>query len=134
MSARSTRLVVWLCCSLVLAEQKPRMLEARDARRLVWEALPQQAKRLPGIDIVPGHRSGPEPRLTFDVVWANPGPGSFHVDFYTVDLRTGALWRGVLCEPVATPRVARIQQELRKRLGITESEYRKALDRNLCLE
>lgn len=125
--------LIWLCCSLVVAQQKPRMLSVADARHLVYEALSKGERKLPGLYIAP--ESDAKGRaLAFEVLWANPGPGSVHVDFYTVDLHTGALWRGTVCEPVVTSRVVRIQHDLRKRLGITEKAYQEALEQNLCLK
>jgi hypothetical protein len=70
--------------------------------------------------------------MPFDLIWANPGPGSVHIEFYTVDLQTGALWSGVDPTLVATPGLARLQRKLRKRLGIMTIDYERAIKAHVC--
>jgi hypothetical protein len=84
---------------------------------LVYEALSKETRQLPGLDLA-ADKIKDRRCLTFEVLWANPGPGSVHVDFYTVDLKTVALWRGVICRPVKDPKVERLRRELRRRLGL----------------
>lgn len=60
---------------------------------LVFFALPPATKRLPGLGLEPS-KDAPRDSLTFDILWSNPGPGSVHVDFYALDLRTAEIWSG----------------------------------------
>jgi hypothetical protein len=128
-----SRLVITLCCCLSAAAQRNTYITVAEARSLVYDALSKRTKQLPGLSIV-ANKEAKGRCLTFDVLWANPGPGSAHVDFYTVDLQTGAIWSGILCDPVVARRVARMQRELRKHAGITEAAFREAVERNVCLE
>jgi hypothetical protein len=124
-------LVVGSLCSCV-AEPRPRVLTVEDARGLVMAGLPKQTRRLPGLYFEGGKVIEKARCAPFNVLWANRGPGSVHVDLYTVDLQTGALWRGVPIVPVTTPGVVRTQRSLRKRLGITEREYQEAIEGDVC--
>jgi len=128
----------WFCvaaCGLHLVQAcgGPKLIRTSDATHLVREALPQQAKRLPGLSIA----SGPLERgrcITFEVLWDNPGIGSAHVNFYTVDLRTAVLWSGVVgtLRLVVTPAVTRMQRDLRRSLGISDKEYRQSVQEMPC--
>ena len=71
--------------------------------------------------------------MPFDILWANPGPGSAHVDFYTVDLKTAVVWRGgVSRKAVTTPELVRLQRTLRGKLGVTEKEFKQAIEDSVC--
>jgi hypothetical protein len=100
-------------------------LTIKDAEALVLAALSRETKRLPGLSLDAAPRRGRY--ITFDVLWNNPGPGSVHVDFYTVDLRSGELWRSILCEHVVSRTVARLQGKLRRRLGISPADVKRAI-------
>jgi len=97
----------------------------KDAETLVLAALSREAKRLPGLSLDPAPRRGRY--VFFDVLWDNPGPGSVHVEFYTVDLQSAELWRGMLCEHVANRTVRQLQVKLRKPLGITAAAVKRAI-------
>lgn len=47
------------------------------------------------------------------------------VGFFDVDARTGDVWNGVICERFDSPSLVRLQRKIRKRIGLTEEEYRR---------
>ncbi len=55
----------------------------------------------------------------FDV-WSSTS----HVGFFDVDARTGDLWNGVICMRFETPSLVQLQRVIRKRIGMTDNEYR----------
>jgi hypothetical protein len=134
MARRGTLVKVAWFCVAVLALLAPsalsemRMISLEEARKLVWLALPQATRKLPGLTLVPDERPAPPCRCrTFDILWSNPGPGSVHSGFYAVDLRTGEVWTPMLCNRVTNRALKPVQRAIRKRLGVTELEYRQAL-------
>ena len=125
-------LATWLVRTPWADAQEAKMLSAGDARALVNAGLPAKAKRLPGIYAEGGKVVEKGRCMPFDVLWANPGPGSVHFDFYTVDLKTGALWRGIYLKPVTTPILVRMQRTLQRKMGVTEAEFQNAVEENVC--
>ena len=103
-----------------------RNLTLQEAERLARAALTADAKRLPGLTLQPD----PKPRrcATFDVLWANPGPGSAHSQFLTVDLHTAEVWRPGVWERVRGAALANAQRLIRARLRITNSEVKQAIE------
>lgn len=133
--AKWTRLWIFaflwsLCCC---GEQPVKTLSLAQAKRLVYEGLPAKVRQLPGLSLVPGGTKHEGRCVTFDILWSNPGPGSVHVDFYTVDLQTATLWSGPLpAELEAGPAVMKMQRSLRKRLGIPEQLSPRAVEESPC--
>lgn len=56
---------------------------------------------------------------------SNNPHSSFNLGYYEVDPRTGDVWSGVVCERFEIPSVVRLQRTIRKRIGLTDVEYRK---------
>jgi hypothetical protein len=110
------------------------MVSVKEARELVKMALPEKTKKLPGFTLwlTQEDEAHPPKCLTFDVLWSNPGPGSVHVGFWSVDMQTGDVWNPMLCEKINNPSLRAAQQTIRKRLGITEDIYRDAITHNPC--
>ncbi len=72
----------------------------------------------------------------FEATWDNPHqpPASVVLGDYAVDRRTGDLWYGTVCWELKSAHLKRLQQAIRKRIGITEKEYRKLRRRGpMCL-
>ena|ERR1035438_8643201 len=128
-----------LCVAMFLhslpigAAPQSKALQVPAARSLVFAALSKETKKLPGLGVVAGNIENGR-CLTFDVLWSNPGIGSAHVDFYTVDLKTGTLWRGVtgVLELVSSPAVIRLQRDIRKSAGVGDAESREAVEKHPC--
>jgi hypothetical protein len=137
MSALQSVLVASVLCAVFGArsatEGEAQTITTGEARRLVYQALPAEARRLPGLTLhLDDGRDKRRWCAVFDVLWANPGLGSVHVAFYSVDMRTAEVWKPVACEHATNPSVRRLQRAIRKRLGVTEAELRAALARNPC--
>ena len=128
------RMLLLICALVAVADLggEPKTLSIADAKRLVYEALPDQTRSLPGLSLEPGKVESDGRCVTFDVLWSNPGPGSVHVNFYTVDLQNATLWRGVMPKLVVGPRVARLQRDLRKGLGIGDRISPRAIQQSPC--
>jgi hypothetical protein len=110
-----------------------RNLTINEAERLARAALTPEAKRLPGLTL----ESNPKRRcVTFDVLWANPGPGSAHSQFFTVDLQTAEVWSPTVWRRITTPTLRRVQRAVRMRLHISDAEVKRAVEseRIICEE
>jgi hypothetical protein len=67
-----------------------------------------------------------KPEFSFvAVLWDNPN-GSVIIGHYAVDRKTGDVWNGVICERMKSPSLTRLQRAIRTRIGLTDSDYRKA--------
>jgi hypothetical protein len=60
----------------------------------------------------------------FQAIFDNPR-GSFNLGHYAVDRKTGDVWNAVICEQLTSPSLARLKSATRRRIGLTEDEYRK---------
>ena len=63
------------------------------------------------------------PGFQFFQVMGDDPIGSIH---YAVDLKTGEVWSGVICENLTSPSLRKMQKAIRNRIGLTEDGYRKA--------
>ena len=118
--------LVVIATSLALhAVAAQRRLTKAEAERLARAALSPQTKRLPGLALEPQQKPGSK-TITFDVLWANRGPGSVHVEFLVVDLETADVWEPMLCRRVSTPSLAAAQRVFRKSLKTSASEVKRS--------
>jgi hypothetical protein len=103
-----------------------RTLTMKEAEQLARAALSPQTRRLPGLAL----DADPHPRrcTTFDVLWSNPGPGSAHVEFLTIDLETAEVWSPTVWRRVTTPSLRTAQRAIRNRLHISEAEVKRAVE------
>jgi hypothetical protein len=60
----------------------------------------------------------------FQGFFDNPG-GSVNLGSYAVDLKTGDVWNGVVCERAISPSLVKLQAAIRNRIGLSRDEYRK---------
>jgi hypothetical protein len=60
----------------------------------------------------------------FDVNWNNPN-GSVVVGHYAIDRKTGDVWSSVVCREFTSPALKRLQEAVRRRIGIDKGAYRK---------
>lgn len=115
------------------ANADPALMPLAEAKRLVYAALTKETRSLPGLSADLGNPKNGDGRcVTFDIIWANPEPGSVHVDFYTIDRRTGEVWRTMVCERVSNKTLQVQQRDVRRRLGVTEKERREAAEMPSC--
>jgi hypothetical protein len=99
-------------------------INVKDARQLVITALPSRTTSLPGFGLEQAKNNNYPDRFFFEATWDNP-KGSVVVGHYAVDPRTGDVWNAIVCEELKSPSLKTLQQRVRKRLGLTEREYRK---------
>jgi hypothetical protein len=107
------------------AAAEHRSLTINEAEHLPRAALSAETQRLPGLSLESPQKPGRK-AVTFDVLWANPGPGSVHVQFLVVDLETAEVWELMLCKHVVTHSLQTAQRALRNRLSISPSEIKRA--------
>jgi hypothetical protein len=55
---------------------------------------------------------------------SNPA-GSSLIGHFLVDPRTGDVWDGIICQEHKTPALSRLQYAMRKRIGLSDADYRK---------
>jgi hypothetical protein len=127
---------ILLACTLItshcFAQGQWRTITLDEARSLAYEALPSDTRKLPGLALLPDEgRDRPVKCVWFDALWDNPN-GSVHIGFWAVDMRTGEVWSPILCKRVTNRTLRKLQQAIRKRLGVTEAEYRAALKKSPC--
>jgi hypothetical protein len=96
-----------------------RALTVREAEQLARAALRPETKRSTGLSLEADRN--PRRCVTFDVLWSNPGPGSVHSQFLTVDLQTAEVWSPTVWRRITTPALHTAQRSLRTRLHISRS-------------
>jgi hypothetical protein len=102
-----------------------------EATELLWAAVDAhfpEAKKLPGLGFDGGE--SPDkwyPHFNFtQVTWAgSPEGGSCVVGFIALDPKTADVWDGNVCEEIKSPRLTKLQQRIRTRMGLSEKQYRK---------
>ncbi len=60
----------------------------------------------------------------FQGLGSTPKTG-FNLGYFEVDPRTADLWSGVVCRRYDVPSVVRLQKRIRRRIGLTDEEYRR---------
>ena len=81
--------------------------------------------RAPGFELV-NNKSPYYPEFQFlQAIFDNPN-GSVNLGHYAVDRKTGDVWNAVICERMKSPSLTRLQKAIRIRIGLTDSNYRKA--------
>ena len=60
----------------------------------------------------------------FEGLWSNP-TGSPHIGAWAVDPKTADLWDANVCVEYRPTRVTVLQQRLRRRIGLTDEQYKK---------
>jgi hypothetical protein len=136
--ARATVFVVALNATAVstVADGSTRITMS-EAREIAFEALTAAEKKLPSIGLEVETKN-PETAtcVVFEAIFDNPG-GSVHVDFFTVDMRTGEVWGGPNppCERVSSRSLAALQSEIRARHHIPEEDARRSRrDKPCCAD
>jgi len=91
----------------------------------VAAALPAETRSLRGfeLDLLPDERF---PNFyIFLAAWAGPPNGSLVIGHYAVDKSTGDVWNATSeCEELSTPALQSLQRKIRRRIGVSNSEYR----------
>ena len=115
-----------LALSIAQCANRPRNVSADQAKNLLLEALPLKTRHLPkfGLD---GGLAPDRPRFYFfSATWAGFPNGSAVIGNYAVDASTGDVFSTTVeCEEISTPSLRKLQAEIRKRIGLSDSEYHK---------
>jgi hypothetical protein len=122
--ATAMMLALLLVGTQVPARPRRRDLTQPEARALVIEALDQSARKLPGLTFKFYSRAKASNFYELAVLWNNPN-GSAIVGHFAVNRATGDVWRLVLCTRVESAALRRLQQTLRKRIGLGSEEFHK---------
>jgi hypothetical protein len=109
---------------------RTRDLTAAEGRELVMQALDPEAKKLPKLAIDLEDRKVPE-FYEFVVTWDNPN-GSVIVGFFAVNQRTGDVWRLVVCRRVESPGLRRLQDVIRRKVGLGRGDLIKLRSNAPC--
>jgi hypothetical protein len=102
-----------------------RKLTVDEARELASEALEPRQAKLPGLTFQPYDDKNFPDYISFEVLWDNPVPdGSIVVVDLAVDPQTGDVFKRGGCS-ATSPELVKLQKAMRKRIGLSEQEYRK---------
>jgi hypothetical protein len=129
--AKTLRLSIVLGLSLLSAlawsANRHRSVSLEEAKKLVFEALPKKARRLPSLSLEGRGLSSAYPGFyVISVMWAGPPNGSSVYGNYAVDSSTGDVFDAVSeCAEISTPSLRQLQASIRSRIGLSESEYHK---------
>jgi hypothetical protein len=104
---------------------RTRDLSEREARDLVLAGLEPSARQLPKLAMDPFvDANSPTPDFyEFAVTWDNVN-GSVIVGFFAVNRATAVVWKLAVCSRVDSAELKRLQDAMRKRIGLARSELR----------
>ena len=125
-SSRWLRACGFSVCAIITAHAAPsRNLTVDESRELVLAALPESTTKLPEFNLDPFTVSYYPDFCFFEGQWNSTGDVSPVAGHYAVDSRTGDVWNGIICREYKTPRLRVLQSIMRKRIGLTQQQYRK---------
>jgi hypothetical protein len=117
-------MVLGVLCSLRNADGKRRTLTPEEGRELVYALLRPSGCTTQTCDVKNVQNKYFPQLFLFDGFWSNP-TGSPHIGGWAVDPRTADLWDANVCVEYRPTGVARLQQVLRNRIGLTEEQYKR---------
>jgi hypothetical protein len=116
-----------------IAQARTRDLNVAEARELVVQALDPSARKLPGLNLDSRQGSKIPDFDQFEVLWdPGPNPGSAVVGHFAVNVATGDVWELVLCRKRDSADLRRLQQTIRKRIGLGAEELHKLTGKAPC--
>ena len=122
-SHRSAMMLVNSPSSASAKAVSPRKITAAEAEALVVRAV-ESTRGARGGFVIESDSS--EPPYKFEVRAANPThPTQPLIDFFFVDADTGDVWSDIVCKEYTSPSLKKLQQTIRKRIGLTDQEYHK---------
>ena len=109
-----------------IADPNWRKVTVAEARQLVLASLDSMSRQAPGLTVKGGSRDSSFPDYySFAVMWAGTGRASVMVGFFDVDPLTGDVFEGTGCGERTTPLLRALQRKIRRRLGLSDNEYRR---------
>jgi hypothetical protein len=103
----------------VYSERKPRDVTLEEAHGLVKAFQKDHGVGGCGLE---KYEVDEYPFFQFFQAVPDPPDGRIH---YAVDLRTGEVWDGPVCEKLTSPSMKKLQNAIRNRIGLTADEYRR---------
>jgi len=120
--------IALLVCPHGDAESKPLTITIEQGRQLVY-ALLKQSGCTAGTCAVDRLSNNYFPQFIFyQAFWPNPS-GSPLIGSWAIDPQTADIWDANLCAEYSSSAVVRLQQRLRKRIGVTQDTYKKLKQR-----
>jgi hypothetical protein len=100
---------------------------AREINQEEARGLPAAYLKLPGGAVLNSGDMGFAGFRYFMAILGTSGGevGVLQVRYFAVDRQTGEVWESVICQRIASPSLRKLQAALRKRIGLTDEEYRK---------
>ena len=118
-------LLLLLVSASAVAQQKagtPRKITIAEAKELVTKAVESSRGKRGGFFF----DYNPEASYEFEVRSAKPSPVSYPlIGHFAVDPNTADVWDAVVCKEYQSESLRKLQQTIRKRIGLTEEEYQK---------
>jgi hypothetical protein len=119
-------LIMTFCVPAVTQQKEFRDITPAAARQLVLAALPSRTKRLPKFGVEGGLDSHDPRFYFFEAYWAGAPNGSMVIGNYAVDASTADVWNApAACDELSTPALRKLQKQVRSRIGLSPTEYRK---------
>jgi hypothetical protein len=125
----------FLCTSLLLSfsvafggDKAYPMLAPEDGRALAMAVLTESgADKLSSFSLETEKDSAKvyDGFYLFGAMWAGEPEGSVIIGYYAVDKRTGDVWEATACNEYSFPALKRLQDAVRRRAGMGESDYRR---------
>jgi hypothetical protein len=116
---------VLLIAGLANAGSKSKVISANQARELVRAALPSWALKRPPVSIGDGSNAYLPNFYSFSAYGPTNPVGSSTIGHFLVDLKTGDVWDGVVCQEYRSPALTKLQISIRKQLKLSEAGYRR---------
>jgi len=117
----------WRGTSTALAypESKFGVISADEARYLVRADLASFAKKTSQLSIQRGSDDYAFGLYFFSVYGPRNPAGSSTIGHFLVDPKTGDVFDGVVCKEYKAPTLAKLQNSIRKRIGLSRADYLK---------
>jgi hypothetical protein len=118
-------IIAALAIGIAAAQTKQRTITVEDGRQLVYRSL--QAEGFIHLRLaVDDYKVASLPGFYFFEVRYGTNPnGSSTVGHYAVEETTGEVWDAVTCAHYASPTLRKMQQDLRRRISLTDDDRRR---------
>ena len=119
-------IVAILAPSIVRSADRPRTVLLDEAKDLVIQGLPSTTRHLPKFGLLQYEDRNFPQFYFFTAYWSGAPNGSVIIGHYAVDKSTGDVWDAVMeCDEISTPALRKLQAEIRRRIGLSDSGYQK---------
>jgi hypothetical protein len=111
-----------------------RQITREEARALLNKALEGSAMtKLPAFKLTESTSDGNSRWYLFRGTWAGAPNGSYIIDTWAIDKRTGEVWEAAVCRELYFPALEDMQDDIHKKIGLSVEDYlRIRVDGPLC--